>query len=402
MRLGRTLSLAMSLALVLSVPSLAQDFQVGARAKAMGGSYTAFGDDPVAIWINPAGTALQPSQVALTYQSFTAYQLGPVGATIDMETKGRPQNDLLDPPISPSFLGVVKQVGGEKKNIALSVAYIRPFQIRYVYAYEDVGLGSLLTQTDQQFSRFRGSAAFATERTDGSPFFRRFSVGVAGDAAYTSYREVDQSPDADTATLYFQDSAMGMGWSAGVLTTLFESGGAMVDLGGAWNSKVDFGMNLDPLVYPVWDWPAEASAGVAFYFGKGFPFRLTYDLQWIGWQDAVGEPAEGNPGFQDTTSHSIGAEYRVAMGDGRFLYLRAGARTAQTPWRGPGGLPYVGDSQLWIETEGDRLENLTAGFGYYWSRPSTTAASKTSGIDVAIEAGGEGGVRAGIGYVRQF
>src|SRR5262249_6735757 len=53
------------------VCAAAQDFQVGSRAKAMGGSYTAFGDDPVAIWTNPAGTATQNSQVAITYQSFT-------------------------------------------------------------------------------------------------------------------------------------------------------------------------------------------------------------------------------------------------------------------------------------------------------------------------------------------
>ena len=33
----------------LASTAAAQDFQVGSRAKAMGGSYTAFGDDPVAI-----------------------------------------------------------------------------------------------------------------------------------------------------------------------------------------------------------------------------------------------------------------------------------------------------------------------------------------------------------------
>ena len=38
----------------------AQDQQLGARTKAMGGSYTAFEDDPVSIWLNPAGIATQP------------------------------------------------------------------------------------------------------------------------------------------------------------------------------------------------------------------------------------------------------------------------------------------------------------------------------------------------------
>lgn len=401
MRLGRSKSLVLALTLAPTV-LVAQDFQVGARAKAMGGSYTAFADDPVAIWSNPAGTALQPSQLAITYQSFTAYQLSQTGEVIEPDAKGNPQNDLLDPPISPSFLGFVKQIGSDGKNIALSVAYVRPFQIRYVYGYTDAGLGALLTQTDQQFSRFRGAAAFATERTKGSPFFRRLSVGLAGDAAYTSYREIDQSPESGTYSLYYQDSALAMGWGAGVLATLYEKGDVMVDLGGSWNSAVDFPLNLGSVVFPVWDWPGVGSGGLAVYLGKGFPVRLTYDFQWIGWKDSVGAPAPGREGFGDTTSHSIGAEYRLALRDARFLYLRAGGRTAETPWRGSGDLPWVGDSHLQIDTKGDRLDYFTLGAGYYWSRPGGAGGPKLSGLDVAVEAGGEGGVRVGIGYVRQF
>ncbi len=35
-------------------PLLAQDQQMGARTKGMGGSYTAFEDDPVSVFLNPA------------------------------------------------------------------------------------------------------------------------------------------------------------------------------------------------------------------------------------------------------------------------------------------------------------------------------------------------------------
>jgi len=48
--------LTLSLAVAAS-RSEAQDQQVGARTKAMGGSYTAFEDDPVSIWLNPGGKA---------------------------------------------------------------------------------------------------------------------------------------------------------------------------------------------------------------------------------------------------------------------------------------------------------------------------------------------------------
>ena len=78
----RALAVAVLLAVAARAAS-AQDFQVGSRAKAMGGSYTAFGDDPVAIWTNPAGTATQPSSATITYQSFTQYECA------GKETQGR-------------------------------------------------------------------------------------------------------------------------------------------------------------------------------------------------------------------------------------------------------------------------------------------------------------------------
>ena len=114
---------------VLAGTAAAQDFQVGSRAKAMGGSYTAFGDDPVAIWTNPAGTATQNSQFAITYQSFTQYEFGKLEDTFNVPTRGDAEQGLLDPPISPSFAGVVVKMGDGDVEMAASIAYIRPFQI---------------------------------------------------------------------------------------------------------------------------------------------------------------------------------------------------------------------------------------------------------------------------------
>src|SRR5438046_6407515 len=93
------------LAAVSSVAS-AQDQQLVARTKAMGGSYTAFEDDPVSVWLNPAGIATQPDQLSIAYQTYTAYpkgrQRGP-GDTIEFTVK--PVPIMADPAVLPSYIG---------------------------------------------------------------------------------------------------------------------------------------------------------------------------------------------------------------------------------------------------------------------------------------------------------
>ena len=59
----------LGLFLLLTSPLSAQDQQIGARTKAMGGSYTAFEDDPVSVWLNPAGIANQITQMSASYQT---------------------------------------------------------------------------------------------------------------------------------------------------------------------------------------------------------------------------------------------------------------------------------------------------------------------------------------------
>ncbi|HYE99820.1 MAG TPA: hypothetical protein VEJ18_12960, partial [Planctomycetota bacterium] len=63
------------LAILAVLPAAAQDQQLGARTKAMGGSYTAFEDDPVSIWLNPAGIATQPHALSLVYQTYPTYEI---------------------------------------------------------------------------------------------------------------------------------------------------------------------------------------------------------------------------------------------------------------------------------------------------------------------------------------
>ena len=70
-----TFSTGVIATILFSLPAAAQDQQIGARTKAMGGSYTAFEDDPVSVWLNPAGIATQQDQFGLSYQTYTGYQV---------------------------------------------------------------------------------------------------------------------------------------------------------------------------------------------------------------------------------------------------------------------------------------------------------------------------------------
>jgi hypothetical protein len=388
--------------LLLGSAAAAQDFQVGSRAKAMGGSYTAFGDDPVAVWTNPAGTSGQPSQFSLTYQSFVQYEYDDLGVIIPSTIEGDAEQGLLDPPISPSFAGVVVQLGDADLELAASLAYIRPFQIKYVYYYADPNLGDLVTQTDQQFSRIRSSFAAGVRLSESSPFFKKVSFGIGLDYVHTKYKELDQSPVLDSWTLVYEDSESSMGFGAGVLATVYQSDTFRVDAGAAYNSKVEFNFDADPVIYPAWDWPVLVSGGFAFYLLEGYPLRFTLDVQWIAWKDSVADPDPGFPGFDDTTSYSAGAEYRLELKSGSWVFARAGFKLYDTPWKEESDLPWVGDSQLRIDTDGDKVEILTLGLGLYWSRKNAEGDARLSGIDLAVELFGETDFLIGAGFTYQF
>ncbi|MBV8881092.1 MAG: hypothetical protein JO332_14075 [Planctomycetaceae bacterium] len=396
---------AVVVAVVLAAASAAQaqDFQVGTRAKGMGGSYTAFGDDPVAIWTNPAGTATQNSQVAISYQSFTQYEFGKLGDTIPFPTRGDAEQGLLDPPISPAFLGVVVRVGEGDTEMAASIAYIRPFQIKYVYDFFDPVLTSenVITQTDQQFSRIRAAYGISFRLSD-SAFFKTLALGAALDFVYTHYKEVDQSPDAGRDSQTFEDSESSVAYGLGLLMTLYEGDSLRMDVGAAYNSGVHFHFDLDPVIYPVWDYPALASGGFAFYIGEGYPLRVTLDVQWVGWNRAVSEPDPGFDHFRNTYSFSAGAEYRFKVGEKHRFFTRLGIKSYDTPWKDKNNLPAVGASQLDIETKGDRVEVLTLGVGLYWTRKSAEGETRSSGIDLAIELFGETQYLIGLSYTYQF
>src|SRR5262245_59491033 len=95
-----------AIVLAMAGAAAAQDFQVGARTKGMGGSYTAFEDDPTSIWLNPAGIATQPDQLSIQYQSYTQYEPGNAVFKVNTDP-GTAETGYIDPPLLPSYLGMV-------------------------------------------------------------------------------------------------------------------------------------------------------------------------------------------------------------------------------------------------------------------------------------------------------
>src|SRR5438045_1533905 len=126
-------SLITSVALLaLAATAAAQDQQLGARTKAMGGSYTAFEDDPVSVWLNPAGISTQPDQATIAYQTYTAYPVnqerGPGSTTV---TSVKPDTILVEPAIIPAYLGFVFQVGDSQAPMSVGFCFARPYVLKY-------------------------------------------------------------------------------------------------------------------------------------------------------------------------------------------------------------------------------------------------------------------------------
>ena len=148
--------------LSLAATAAAQDQQLGARTKAMGGSYTAFEDDPVSVWLNPAGIATQPSAMSISYQSYTTYPLGEEVTATGTQTTADAQTTMVDPAFIPSYLGLVFQIGSAESPLAIGICYARPYHLSYTMdSAEDPAqtVFSPDTNIEESFSRFRACVA---------------------------------------------------------------------------------------------------------------------------------------------------------------------------------------------------------------------------------------------------
>jgi hypothetical protein len=376
----------------LSAASLspAQDQQLGARTKAMGGSYTAFEDDPVSIWLNPSGIATQPNAVAISYQTYTTYPIHSQKSGVnEPSTFSAPaETSFVDPPFVPSFVGLVFHVGAPDSGMAAGFCYARPYHLNYSFNRIDDPLQTEFSTTtpnsnlDQAFHRFRVSLAkdFRMSPPGDPGFLTHLSVGVAVDAGYV-HRKFHSDIDS------VDDGATSYGGGAGLLLGVYDNTESFrVNFGAAYQSPIKFNFPVEPNIVPGFDMPQQLNAGFTFYLFQGFPVRLTVDFQWVEWSKTA-DPAsfEGQKEFRDALNYSFGAEYRIDLDRDVRLYPRLGFRRFDAPWSDASNLPMTANYKLVIDTKASSFNLVTFGLGLAWS----SAESKLRSIDVGVDVGGD-------------
>ena len=170
--------------LALASAAAAQDQQLGARTKAMGGSYTAFEDDPVSVWLNPAGIATQPDQGSISYQTYTAYPTATKAGPANTQTfTVEPELTLADPAMLPSYLGFVFQLGTAENPMAFGFCFARPYLLNY--AMDQITSANQTqfeprNEVKESLSRFRVAFAkdFLIQNKGEAGFFTHVAVEI--------------------------------------------------------------------------------------------------------------------------------------------------------------------------------------------------------------------------------
>jgi long-subunit fatty acid transport protein len=377
-------SIALLFLMGMAAAAAAQDQQLGARTKAMGGSYTAFEDDPVSIWLNPAGIAGQPNQLSLDYQTYTTYPLQRTLTPTGVDAKAGAQTTFVDPAFIPSYLGVVFQVGSADSPMAIGVCFARPYHLNYSFdRVDDPAQTSFVADTniEESFSRFRAAIAkdFRISKPGEGQFLTHVSVGFGVDIGYEHWQFNGANSASDTATA--------PGFGAGVLVGLFDNAEDLrVNFGAAYQSAIRYHFNTDTKLLPAFDMPQQLNAGVTGYFLPGMKLRTTIDLQWVEWSKTAEKPAfPGQPQFKDAFNYSLGMEYRWSVADKISLYPRAGYRRFNAPWGDKNDLPMTSNFKLMLDTKGSHFNIATFGLGV----SITDERGKLWVIDLGADVGGD-------------
>jgi long-subunit fatty acid transport protein len=385
-----------------ALSAAAQDQQLGARTKAMGGSYTAFQDDPLLVWLNPAGIATQPDQMSIAYQTYTAYPkketTGPGGST-KFSVGG--ETILPTPVIIPSYIGFVFQLGTSDSPMAIGVGFARPYNLDY-------SMDEILTPTQTVFqprfevseslSRFRVALAkdFRLQEKGDAGFLTHVAVGLGGDIGYEEWAFT--TPPGDPRGNR-RGSAAALGGGAGLLVGLYDDPQAFtVHLGAAYQSPVHFNFTVDPSLMPAFDMPQQVNVGLTVYLNQDIPLRVTFDTQFIQWSKTAQDPFFANePTFRDSVNYSVGLEYRIQAMENLRLYPRLGYRRFEAPWNNKDDLPATGGFKLVLDTKHSDFNICTFGAGISW----TTESRKVRTIDIAGDVGGDA-FNVAVGYTHEF
>lgn len=373
----------------------AQDMQAGARAKAMAGVGTAFGDDPHSVWLNPAGIAAQPGGLALSYQSYPFYvEHGDPVQTAPARPKGN------NPIFIPSHLGAVLQVGSAELPQAVGLGLVTPYHTHFPFRGPP---GSETLVTDQSFHRMRASYAVDLRlRPAGEEgLFSHLALGLGADLATTRF-EYTRNPADETPS--DEDDARLSG-GVGVLLGLYDNAQDLrVSLGLAYQGPASFDLGRRVVgsagEIPFFDWPQQVQAGLAFYFLDRLPLRVCFEVQWTDWEGAAEESGlPGIDGFESALGLSTAVEYRIELAPTVGLLPRAGLRYWDAPWgdASKSDLPAMGNYQLIIDTRAEQFVIFSIGFGISWSYPEGTQDT----LDVGLEIGGDT-IGVALSYTFQF
>jgi long-subunit fatty acid transport protein len=376
---------AIAVFLAASATASAQDQQLGARTKAMGGSYTAFEDDPVSIWLNPAGIAGQLNALSIAYQTYAVYPIHHKLGGSGVEVSGEAKTTFVDPAFVPSYLGLVFQLGTAEAPMAVGVCFARPFHLNYTWDHvQDPSQTQFVADTNitESFNRFR--IAFASDFRIVEPgeagFLTHVAVGAGLDLGYSHW-----SLDSDTDHL--KDDVTAPGGGVGVLVGVYDNTDDLkINFGVAWQSMIAWDFSNDPRLFPAFDMPQQVNVGMTGYFLKGFPLRATLDFQWVNWKDTVDEPSfPGRKSFRNALNYSVGVEYKFRVSDSTSVYPRLGYRRFAAPWSDKNNLPMADNYQLLLDTKAGNFNLVTFGTGLSW----TSGEGKIRSIDVAGDVGGD-------------
>jgi long-subunit fatty acid transport protein len=388
-----------AIAVAMASAAAAQDFEVGARAKGLGGNFSTLDDDPVAIWSNIAGIARQTSRMAIHYQTYVQYEADFNNAPTWI---GEPEQGFVDPQALPSFQGFVVQLGTEDSPFAIGLAFVRPTHVKVTYDHDGSVSpidGIIDSYDEQHFTRLRLGVATAwiwgskAEESD-------LSIGAGLDIGFTKWTEVFNNNFAFTSDLVNEDTDTQFGGGFGVLYG-FRSQEMRMGIGFSFSSKLDFQAQRPENIYPMWDWPLQWNFGISFEFFER-RFKVLVDYQLVYWADAVHEATTVNvfpQDFEDTFTVALGMEYRfdVAEKGAMFLSPRIGFRLSDMPWADEDDLPSTGFKRLAIDTDSEILKILALGVGFGWK----AEGGQIRTVDFGVEFFGDTPTLA-FGYTHEF
>ena len=378
-----------------SAAAAAQDQQVGARTKAMGGSYTAFEDDPVSIWLNPGGIATQPDAASIAYQTYTIYE-------VKIRSSGSGDHSPAefawsDPALIPSFVGVNFQVGSADSPQSFGLCFTTPFRLKFTYD-DRTNLGAGDEFVDQVFYRIRAAYAYDFRFKPGGSegFLTHLALGLGLDVNVTDWTLTEFKDIRDalgnslgSATFTVSGTDMGFGGGAGLLLGVYDNTRDLkVNFGAAWQTKASYKFSIIADTVPLFDWPNQFQAGMTVYLLKDMPLRVTLDAQMIDWDGASPDSKiAGTDSFRRSINYSAGVEYRVKVSDKLTVYPRAGLRQYQAPWKHHerADLPAIGQSKLDIDTRDSKFLIASFGVGLAW----TTESHKQVTFDLGADVGGD-------------